>query len=427
MAEEKSVSSNPNPEKSSLCSECGLNSSKYKCPGCSIRSCSLPCVKSHKQRTNCNGKRDRTQFVSISQFDDKLLMSDFNLLEETKRVAERAQRMRGELCLNSKFKLPFRLRMLQDAARRRKICVLLLPCGMSMREKNRSSYVKKKNSIFWTIEWQFHSTDTVLIDHGVNETMSLYSIIESHLKTDLWNHQLRPFCKEQLDTLKFFVRKNAKGPKSPFCELNIKSPIGKQLADIVIVEYPVIHVFLPSHSYDFEVEKKTDTYSPNVGPAKPFDELPSPKGVPFREEEIEEGDTFFETQVLDLMKYAPPEPLDNFRIPNGFVLRDRGFEKEGQLSDVQLSTRVAEETKPVSYNELQTFTAEETGRYLSSNTRGVVGELDFDFEQDLRDAYSGLIGQVNPDDFLCLENEFGGGEELEGFPEDIEEGEIVEL
>lgn len=64
-----------NPSCPSLCDECRSNPWKYRCPGCSIKSCSLPCVKSHKARTNCTGKRNRTDFVPLSQFDDNVLIS----------------------------------------------------------------------------------------------------------------------------------------------------------------------------------------------------------------------------------------------------------------------------------------------------------------------------------------------------------------
>ncbi|PNX74896.1 box C/D snoRNA protein 1-like [Trifolium pratense] len=57
------------------CGECKSNPSKYKCPGCSIQSCSLPCVKAHKLRTGCTGKRNQTQFVHISKFNDSILLS----------------------------------------------------------------------------------------------------------------------------------------------------------------------------------------------------------------------------------------------------------------------------------------------------------------------------------------------------------------
>lgn len=75
--EQQAVSEKSNPESvdSKLCEECKLKESKYKCPGCSFRSCSLPCVKAHKERTGCMGKRNRTQFVPLSQFDDNQLLS----------------------------------------------------------------------------------------------------------------------------------------------------------------------------------------------------------------------------------------------------------------------------------------------------------------------------------------------------------------
>jgi hypothetical protein len=52
--------------------------SKYKCPACGFRSCSLPCVRAHKLKTSCSGKRDRTSFLPISAFDDARLLSGQN-------------------------------------------------------------------------------------------------------------------------------------------------------------------------------------------------------------------------------------------------------------------------------------------------------------------------------------------------------------
>ncbi|MQL96322.1 hypothetical protein Taro_028995 [Colocasia esculenta] len=146
--------SSPDAVTSPLCEECGESPWKYRCPGCSIRTCSLPCVKSHKQRSGCTGQRDRSHFVPLSQFDDNQILSDYNLLEETKRAAEAARRMRclfggqpggtrwrpGRFGGHPCFKLPFKLRMLRNAAFRRKARLLLQPTGMSKREKNQSRY-----------------------------------------------------------------------------------------------------------------------------------------------------------------------------------------------------------------------------------------------------------------------------------------------
>ncbi|TQD85091.1 hypothetical protein C1H46_029375 [Malus baccata] len=402
---------NPNPK---VCEECREKASKYKCPGCSVRSCSLPCVKAHKLRTGCTGKRPQTSFVPLSQIDDNQLLSDYNLLEEVKRVAESAQRLRNKLCRYNNFRLPFYLKSLRSAAASRRTKLLFLPSGMSKREKNQTRYDQRKKCISWTIEWRFHSTDVVLIDHEVNENMNICSVIENHLKPGPWNHHLKLFCEERLDSLKLFVRKYPKGARSPFCELDIRVPIRQQLANLVILEYPVIYVFLPSHSLDFEVVKNSPpTFGKPELKTYGRNDL-SAGGVPFKEEEIEEDNSY--PKVFDLMKHvtssSPPH-----------ISNKRRFEKP--LTDSF--------ARPLS-------TTVETGNdsHSSSDAKKQVlfEDMDFDFDQGLIDEYSDLMAEINPDDFLDLEGEFT----KEGVAErnlssvrkflladdDIEEGEILE-
>lgn len=57
------------------CAVCKKGEAKYRCPRCLIRSCSLPCVKRHKEDVNCNGVREKTNFVKISGFEDLNLLS----------------------------------------------------------------------------------------------------------------------------------------------------------------------------------------------------------------------------------------------------------------------------------------------------------------------------------------------------------------
>uniref|UniRef100_A0A1J3F1W9 Box C/D snoRNA protein 1 n=1 Tax=Noccaea caerulescens TaxID=107243 RepID=A0A1J3F1W9_NOCCA len=261
------------------CEECKLNPWKYICPGCSIRSCGLDCVKSHKQRTGCTGKR-KLEFVPISQFDDNLLLSDYNMLEDTKRVAESSQRWRNKLCKYSSFQLPESLRRLQNAANSRNTRLSFLPGGMLKREKNQSRYRKK--CISWTVEWRFHSTDVVLLNHGVGEDTNLCSVLENHLKPGPWIHKLKPFCDVDLDSLRLFICKDPEGgAKAPFKELNIKAPLRQQLAGVDILEYPVIHVYLPSQSCDFQVIRDVDpTPDPTI-----YDGHGSTQGLTFEMEE----------------------------------------------------------------------------------------------------------------------------------------------
>ncbi|XVF33772.1 hypothetical protein REPUB_Repub17cG0196800 [Reevesia pubescens] len=405
--------------RNAVCEECKRKASKYKCPGCCIRTCSLLCVNAHKHRTGCNGKRNISCFVPLSHFDDNLLLSDYNLLEETKRVAESARRIRSKLCSTypPHFKLPLFLQILRSAAASRRTKLLFLPTGMSRRETNQTRFHQRKKYISWTIEWRFQSTDVVLLDHGVHEDTSLCLVIENHLKPSPWNHPLRRFCQEQLDHLKFFIRKYPKGPKSPFQELDIKAPIRQQLADTVILEYPVIHVFLPSEHYDFEVVRENHpiTHRPE-GKDSGSANNEIPKGVSFKVEEIEDNDNSIDPHVFDLMKHAISSPMD--QIPH-----QNNSEKAFGNSVCSLSTR-----------------AEAGNRvHPSSQTKdsGVFQDMEFDFDQGLLDAYSDLIAQINPDDFLDLEGEIPKQSETEDrrdlsnsrgvfFPEELEEGEIVD-
>jgi len=68
--------------KTKQCHECRANPALYQCPRCSFRSCSLPCCQAHKRRTQCNGRRDKTQFLKMSQMNDATLKSDYLFLEE---------------------------------------------------------------------------------------------------------------------------------------------------------------------------------------------------------------------------------------------------------------------------------------------------------------------------------------------------------
>ncbi|KAL5081079.1 hypothetical protein RYX36_009500 [Vicia faba] len=400
------------------CEECKSNPSKYKCPGCSIQSCSLPCVKAHKVRTGCNGKRNQTQFVPISQFDDNILLSDYNLLEEVKRVAEVALRTRTKLGASTYFKLPHHLKSLQNAARSRSTKLLFLPNGMSKRENNQSRFDYRKKSIQWTIEWHFHSTNIVLHDHGVHENSSFDTILEKHLKPGPWNHQLKEFCDQQ-DRLKLFIRKYPKGPKSPFKELDMKAPIRQQLENVVILEYPVIFVFLPSHTINFEVIKNVIPSTPK-SPQKDSEVNLISEGVSFREEEIEDDNNFDDPKVFDLLKHAESSP-----------------------SQKVLTENMLSEKAPNDSLDIQVFEGDVEGNlsppsFIDTDFQQLSESGIFDFVQDLmyEDSYD-LMYQLNPPVFPDFDCEFPkkGENEIDLFaaidklpqpeqPGQLEEGEI---
>lgn len=329
-------------------------------------------------------------------------------------MSESAHRMRTKLGIYAHFKLPHNLKSLKNAAGSRRTKLMFLPKGMSKREKNQSRYDQRKKFISWTIEWHFHSTDVVLHDHGVDENSSFCSILEKHLKPGPWNHQLRQFCEVQLDCLKLFIRKYPKGPKSPFKELDMKAPIRQQLANIAILEFPVVFVFLPSHRINFEVIKDVNT-SKHKSQPKDSEDNQILQGVAFREEVIEDDRNTADPQVFDLMKQVEAslshevmtQNMSSEKAPNG---SSDNFLFEGDIGG-NLSHSLTE-TKELNFSE----------------------DVTFDFDQDLMDFYADIMDETNPDDYFDFDNEFAkkteneidliGSSELFPLPDELEEGEI---
>lgn len=78
-------------------------------------------------------------------------LADYIMLEDVKRVAESAKRMRQELCGYTHFRLPIRLKNLLRAASSRRTKILFLSNGMSKREKNQTYYNKRLVSWKWLV------------------------------------------------------------------------------------------------------------------------------------------------------------------------------------------------------------------------------------------------------------------------------------
>ena len=65
------------------------SASKYKCPRCEMRSCSLACVQRHKVEADCDGVRDRLKYLPLNNFSDMDVVSDFRLLEQVTQQVDR--------------------------------------------------------------------------------------------------------------------------------------------------------------------------------------------------------------------------------------------------------------------------------------------------------------------------------------------------
>lgn len=128
---------------------------KYCCPRCSSRTCSLPCLKRHKQWASCNGIRDPAAYVKRSDLaTPKGIDHDYNYLTSIERqfdIAERDFESRGILLYDenqsgakrkgykpAKGEIP-----LENAIKQCRVVVDKAPKGMSRQKQNATHWDKK--------------------------------------------------------------------------------------------------------------------------------------------------------------------------------------------------------------------------------------------------------------------------------------------
>ncbi|GAD93129.1 HIT finger domain protein [Paecilomyces variotii No. 5] len=180
---------------SELCTICHINQPKYRCPRCSIRTCSLPCTRRHKLWSQCSGVRDpaaylkRNELANPSAFD-----RDFNFITGIERTLERAERdvehrgitlpSEGELALDGDEdggvgagKKRKRETLVKGeagflrGAEASGVMVVRAPRGMSRNKENMSRWHPKHKCLSWTVEWI--ASDGQKIRRNCSETCTI--------------------------------------------------------------------------------------------------------------------------------------------------------------------------------------------------------------------------------------------------------------
>ena len=235
------------PDATILCEVCHERSPKYTCPACLTRTCSLECVREHKRRTSCDGKRDRTKFVPVSSMTDAHLRSDYVLLEDTLRQCESSRR--AEPPGRPGSKLPVRLSMLVQAAagRMRGTRLMIMPQGAQRRRENTTTLHKKKKQILWRVEWYFAKVDLTHAEDRVHEDSLLGEHLESMLKNltanttasaSVQRHRLRAY-RENPDQLRIVMKLERRPANAPtFVRLDPKVSLRESLSGHTIIEFP---------------------------------------------------------------------------------------------------------------------------------------------------------------------------------------------
>ena len=133
--------------------------SVYNCPRCSRRTCSLACCQAHKERTGCNGKRQRTEFLPLCRMTDATLRNDYFFLEDVLNQTSNIKRQKnttnaagGKQHLRSPRNDMNRRKRLANIAHQRGIKFQVMPPVMERHRANTSWYNSKTNVITWKVD-----------------------------------------------------------------------------------------------------------------------------------------------------------------------------------------------------------------------------------------------------------------------------------
>jgi hypothetical protein len=237
-----------------LCSICNESAAKYKCPRCSTRTCSLDCVKKHKEQAKCSGKRDRTGFIGKGQLNEASLLSDLQFLEEVQLAEYAAKRSKPPA---PKRELPHALQSLVYQAGKKGVQLHILPPGMAKRKLNSTRWDKRRQMLSWHIEWSFKGTEFKVSDTCVSEEKKLTELLEQHLTiapgTSVRDAALEPYVKAGTGGVKVLLRKERTPSNNPeYFEIDIEQSIQQVLQGKVVVEYPTFVLELKAEEEKLE-------------------------------------------------------------------------------------------------------------------------------------------------------------------------------
>lgn len=145
------------------------------------------------------------------------------------------------------------LMKLKRAAESRKTTLKFLPRNFVRRTQNTTCLLK--TTIMWHIEWIFSTENLKLSDEKVPEDSKLGAALQKYFTEQedvVVQEKLKFYQSAGLNNVKVFLKAEEVSGKK-FYELDLDESIKDNLHGKVIIEYPIIHVVLKSHSDCYEV------------------------------------------------------------------------------------------------------------------------------------------------------------------------------
>lgn len=159
--------------KTDVCGTCGQEITKYKCPKCGSKNCSLACVNRHKVKTQCDGKFPVVAKVAMRDFNDSTLRREVRFLDHLSQVVERSARVTSRHFserITAQSQTPWlgkkhlSTSLFRKKCDERQIRLRLCPLELSMRRTNTTVLTRKTKKLSWRVHWFFPHCGKTRID-----------------------------------------------------------------------------------------------------------------------------------------------------------------------------------------------------------------------------------------------------------------------
>ncbi|NXH32580.1 BCD1 protein, partial [Myiagra hebetior] len=236
------------------CETCSKEEAKYRCPRCMKYSCSLLCVKKHKLALSCNGVRDKTAFISVNEFTDLNLLSDYRFLEDVGRTADAAARH----CIVHSPATKRLLYCLRNKARGCNIELKTLPVGFTKRRENSTTFNSMENKFYWHLKLVFPHCNAEYTLKGVPDDKTLADILKPYIdpveSDPVVCQRLKIYTASPQSDVRILMKiENRSRNSIRYNELDASRSLLDNLKGKVIIEYPTLFVVLKTLKNDMVV------------------------------------------------------------------------------------------------------------------------------------------------------------------------------
>ncbi|XP_022223468.2 box C/D snoRNA protein 1 [Drosophila obscura] len=242
-----------------VCEVCGGKEAHYACPKCEVKTCSVACVQIHKRELVCDGVRDRTKFVPLSEMTARELMSDYCFLEQCTRYADDRKCDQAKRYTQQQRYLPVPQHRMRAAAQKRNIQLSLLLPHFSRHKENTTFLDWKQNRFYWRIDWLFvnaaeeeEEDDQIksarFVDARCDEELTLSALLVKYvdLQQETARENRKLLVRHQtvgIGGLSFWLQAEGVRRSAIRCyHLEANQTLRENLSGKTIVEFPTIFV-----------------------------------------------------------------------------------------------------------------------------------------------------------------------------------------